>query len=77
MRVTARQRKAIVELPFVTRIEPVRRGRRIEPQVIDDAPPSSARAGSFYGLSQDQLAQINLIALHEQGFTADGVVVGS
>jgi hypothetical protein len=70
------QRDAIATLPFVTRVEPVRRGRRIEPHEIEDAPRGSARAGGVYGLSQDQLTQVNLIALHEQGYTADGVVVG-
>jgi hypothetical protein len=74
--VSAAQAKAIAELPFVERIEPVRRGRRIEPRPGDDAAPPVAAAGSFYGLSEDQLAQINLIALHDQGYTGDGVVVG-
>ncbi|MHC4785427.1 MAG: S8 family serine peptidase [Planctomycetota bacterium] len=74
-RMSVAQAKAIGELPFVERIEPVRRGRRIEP-VAGDGPPSAAAAGTVYGLSQEQLAQINLIALHERGFTADGIVVG-
>ncbi|MHC4082552.1 MAG: S8 family serine peptidase, partial [Planctomycetota bacterium] len=76
VRISAAQAKAIAELPFVERIEPVRRGRRIEPRVEDEAPQAAAAAGTFYGLSQEQLAQINLITLHDQGFTGDGVVVG-
>jgi subtilisin family serine protease len=76
VRLSAAQAGAIAELPFVDRIEPVRRGRRIEPRPADDAPRSAAAAGGFYGLAEDQLAQINLIALHAQGYTGAGVVVG-
>ena len=32
--------------------------------------------GLDYGRSYEQLAQINLIALHEQGYTGQGVIVG-
>jgi len=34
------------------------------------------RGGVDYGLSDAQLAQINVIALHEAGFTGAGVIVG-
>jgi subtilisin family serine protease len=77
VRITAEQSDEIAGLPFVRRIEPVRKGRRIEPRDVGDVPPPpAAAAGTFYGLSQEQLAQINLIALHDAGFTGDGVIVG-
>jgi subtilisin family serine protease len=76
VRLTAEQSEAIAGAPFVRRIEPVRRGRRIEPRVEDVPPRAAAAAGILYGLSQYQLAQVNLLALHDRGFTGDGVVVG-
>jgi hypothetical protein len=79
---TRTQVQAIVALPFVSRIQPVRRiGHGPVPGgPTDIAPPAggaAAGAGSFYGLSEDQLAQINVIAMHEQGFTGAGVIIGA
>ncbi len=73
--VTAEQAAAIARLPFVERLEPVRRGRRIEPT----APPAVVTAQQtrgWYGYAEGQLSQINLIALHNAGYTGQGVVVG-
>jgi subtilisin family serine protease len=71
---TPEQTRAVSALPFVRAVEPVRRGRRIEPPVIGGG--TAGPAGGFYGLAEEQLAQINLIALHEAGATGAGVVVG-
>ncbi len=75
---TAAQIVRLAELPFVRSLEPVAAGRRLDP--VDAAPPALTRestaAGEFYGEARLQVAQINLIALHEQGFTGEGVVVG-
>ncbi len=69
------QIRAIAELPFVRRLQPVRRGRRIEPapgaQLTQAAPPRG-----WYGYAEDQLNQMNLIAVHDAGYTAQGVVIG-
>jgi len=70
--------EALAALPFVDRIEPVRRGELIDavpapPQEAQYRPPAPA---SFYGLSLGQLEQINLVRVHRRGYTGQGVVVG-
>jgi hypothetical protein len=75
-RLTPQVARSLAGLAFVRSIEPVRRGRRIDPEPAGDRRPVSSAVDSDYGLSHDQLAQINVIALHEQGFTGDGVIVG-
>ena len=81
VRGTKEQFDAIAELPFVDRIEPVRRGRltdeaRVAPQPATTGGTQSSVAGLFYGISEDQLAQVGLIDLHARGFTGGGVLVG-
>ncbi len=75
-RLTLDQARRIAALPFVYRIEPVRRSRRVEPRTDGGGHVPVGAGSGPYGLSNDQLAQINLIALHEQGYTGAGVVVG-
>lgn len=73
----------ISTLPFVQKLQPVRRGRTdplrdvhpIQPRSDGDEANRSA-AGTFYGESEAQLAQIDVIAVHDLGYTAEGVVVG-
>jgi subtilisin family serine protease len=69
--------RTIAGLPFVCRIQPVRRVTTIS------LTPSATRTGkagsdneSFYGQSESQLLQIRLPILHEAGFTGKGVVIG-
>ena len=76
--VTRAQLEPIARLPFVKALEPVRRGRRDMP-----AQPANTRlAGGaldgpgFYGRAEEQLTQINLIELHNAGFSAQGVIIG-
>jgi hypothetical protein len=79
---TRAQVRAIATLPFVSRIQPV---RKIGPAPAPDRPAdvkppaggTAAGAGGFYGLSEEQLAQINVIALHQQGFTGQGMLIGA
>ncbi len=72
----------VAALPFVRRIQPVARARRIEPMGVERAGPVGTKDRDLqpgrpdYGRSAAQLAQINLIALHEAGFTGQGVIVG-
>jgi serine protease AprX len=76
---TPAQLDQIGSLPCVARLQPVARGRRITPvDVRPAAPPSSGvvRARLDYGLSTAQLTQINLIALHDAGYTGQGIIVG-
>lgn len=84
-RVTRRQVAEIERLPFVKIIQPVRWGRRVEPLELPPAtaggePLATSRdpsAGRLeYGRSEGELNQINLIGVHEQGYTGEGVVVG-
>ncbi len=79
---TGRQLDDIAALPFVTKLQPVARSRRIDAinvQDIGDGPfpaEEGGLRGLDYGSSFAQLNQIDLIPLHEQGFTGEGVVVG-
>jgi len=72
---TQRQLMEMARLPFVKEIQPVRRGSKPDPVNVRDAGGVAATAG-FYGESEDQLKQINLIDLHNAGFTGAGVIVG-
>ncbi|MBK7403262.1 MAG: S8 family serine peptidase [Phycisphaerales bacterium] len=66
---------AIASLPFVDHTEPVRAGRRVEPD--GSGPLGEGGAGrGFYGYSDEQLSQIGLTALHAEGYTGAGVVIG-
>ncbi|MCK4659394.1 MAG: S8 family serine peptidase [Phycisphaerae bacterium] len=74
----------IAQLDCVKKLQPVARAARIIPPHPKDpqdqpppSPPTSTGQGRLdYGRSQEQLAQINLIALHEAGHTAAGVIIG-
>lgn len=66
-------------LPFVRGVEEVRGGaRRAEPGDAANRTASDDGQGarSFYGYSDAQLNQINVPALHAQGITGQGVIVG-
>jgi len=83
VRGTLRQFEAIADLPFVDRIEPVRRGVLIDGGAVPDAGEvdagsagTRAAMGGFYGNSEAQLDQIGLLDMHARGFTGDGVVIG-
>jgi hypothetical protein len=80
---TQAQFEQIAELPFVLKLQPVARTRRIEAMNVRDLGPGPfdvgtprGKASINYGLSQEQLEQINLVALHDQGYTGAGVIVG-
>jgi subtilisin-like proprotein convertase family protein len=76
---TSRQIDAIAALPAVTKIQPVARSKRPELGEARQAALPEGTAESLtldYGSSTDQLTQINLIALHEAGYTGEGVIVG-
>ncbi|MBN1513243.1 MAG: S8 family serine peptidase, partial [Phycisphaerae bacterium] len=81
---TPAQIDEIAKLPFVVKMQPVARRARIdlpEPQQPADVPeagkdPVRGETSINYGLSQPQLSQINLIALHDAGYTGQGVVIG-
>ncbi len=74
---TREQIAAIAALPFVARVAPVLRLRRLEPA---SAPAPSARGEPSwsidYGLSLAALEQIGVPALHELGINGQGVVIG-
>jgi hypothetical protein len=83
VRATAAEIADLAALPFVESIQLVRQGRRVAPDdppqaaagLLDPGMTSSARTLD-YGLAEPQLSQINLIALHDLGYTGAGVVVG-
>jgi serine protease AprX len=70
---------AVARLPFVGKLQPVCRSRRIEPIVggrFDGSAKDTRDGRSLYGYAEAQLTQINLIAVHNLGYTGQGVVVG-
>ncbi len=78
---TREQLAQVAALDFVEKIQPVRQGKKIAPVGVDESPwagpaATADAAGVFYGQSEDQLAQMNLIAAHGLGFTGAGVIVG-
>lgn len=82
VRATQEQIDEISRLPFVSKMQAVARSKGIRP-VGDpqELPPVPAdKDGSprsiNYGNSQAQLAQMNLIALHDAGYTGNGVIIG-
>ncbi len=85
---TPEQAAAIGGLPFVTRIEPVRGGRRdgliepedemvvVRPPVIDGEDGSLRGPPPIEGLAAPQQAQSGITSLHQMGFTGAGVIIG-
>lgn len=74
VRATANQRHTIDAFPCVRATKAVRKGR-LMPLPSSSAP--QGRSGvDFYGLAQQQLEQINVRAMHAQGYTGAGVVIG-
>ncbi|MEK6701539.1 MAG: S8 family serine peptidase [Planctomycetota bacterium] len=73
---SADQIDAIANLPGVASIRPVATGHRLTPIAPDDALASGpGLSRDFYGYSSAQLNQMNLPALHSQGFRGQGVVI--
>ena len=68
------QLEAIAELAFVRQLQPVLRSRLIEPEPIRVGRGGPGRG--FYGYAEEQLEQMNLIAVHGAGYTGQGVVIG-
>ncbi len=75
---------AIARLPFVRRIERVHGGRGnklVGGPVPVETPtprtkPGNLRGGLDYGVGEYQLEHVQLIDLHELGYTAGGIIVG-
>ncbi|MBN1490386.1 MAG: hypothetical protein JXA69_10755, partial [Phycisphaerae bacterium] len=81
---TAAQIRAISALPFVRSVQLVGRGRRVfapEPEAAPNLLPApqpldATTTNLYYGSSYDQLNQINVIALHNLGYSGAGIVLG-
>jgi subtilisin family serine protease len=70
----------VAGLPFVKEIRPVAKGWRSLPQpewlqVEPPVPPVEDDIDLDYGPSYEQLEQINVIAVHDSGFSGNGVLV--
>ncbi len=82
VRATQEQVEAISHLPFVKKMQAVARSKGIRPigEPEELLPPTPDKSGDprtiDYGSGQSQLAQMNLIALHDAGYTGNGVVIG-
>ncbi len=81
VRASADRLASLATLPFVSRLEPVERGVPIRdlPAPAGEArvarPSGIARVDLSYGLSASQLAQIGVPALHDSGYTGQGVLI--
>ena len=81
---TRPQIEQISALSCVEKLQPVARSAKVAPPVPDGPaqafplpePEGASQTRIDYGIAQAQLAQMNLIALHNAGYTADTVVVG-
>ena len=79
---TRAQFEQIALLPCVERLTPVARGRRSPPPEGGDgavdrpAGDQCEREELDYGASTAQLEQINLLSVHADGYTGDGVIIG-
>lgn len=74
-----RQRKALANLRFVDHVQPVRTGRHVDP--IESQPESplageGVAGGGDYGQAFEQIAQMDLLSLHQRGFRGAGMVIG-
>lgn len=72
---TASQRDAILRVPGVRAVRPVASGLRHRPDTPERT-SDAAPAEDTYGLSSNQLTQINLVDLHAQGVTGAGIRIG-
>ncbi|GMU82013.1 MAG: peptidase S8 [Planctomycetota bacterium] len=67
----------IAALPFVVRTTPVRGGRSSAAEALPSITPvAPGNQRTFYGIADEQLVQISIPALHAQGHTGAGVVIG-
>lgn len=78
---TGEQHAALLKLPSVASLEPVRIFFRQQPEMISPpAPlPLAKLSGSTaidYGLSLTQLSNINVVQVHAAGVTGTGVIIG-
>ncbi|MFM9996164.1 MAG: S8 family serine peptidase [Phycisphaerales bacterium] len=74
VKATPEQAAAIAALPCVRLMQPIRTG----PGTAATVGPvvGGGTADGFYGNSEDELEQINLVSLHQLGFTGAGIIVG-
>jgi serine protease AprX len=73
------QLTAIADLPCVKSMQPVLHSRLIDPgpqPTQSDAGGPAHPGRGFYGYAEEQLQQMNLIAVHDAGYTAQDVVIG-
>lgn len=74
------QLEALAELDCVRQVQPVARTRRVDAMNVTEVEAHAAGLGGDrgldYGLSEIQLTQMNLLALHQAGYTGRGVIVG-
>ncbi len=76
-RIDETQGSALLQLPFVDRLEPVGIRRRDREPTESSAPIQYlSKPAGFYGESEEQLAQLNVIRVHELGITGRGVRMG-
>lgn len=74
VRATAGQLRAIESIPSVRSTQSVRRSKPL-PQ-IPQSTSQNRPGGDFYGVAEQQLAQIGVADMHTQGYTGAGVVIG-
>ena len=72
-RVTPEQESALGALSCVRSIGPVRQLYRPQPKSLSDLPAGRLAQQSDYGVAFEQLAQAEVIPLHQLGYTGSGV----
>lgn len=70
---TPRQKDSLQKLEFVRSVKRVRSLLRPEPPPFIGAPAARLAQQDSYGIAFEQLAQVGVIPLHEQGFTGEGI----
>ena len=73
---TPKQIEALRELPDVTHVEAVGRGRAGWQDEQELPPPEGWAASISYGAADPQLTQIEIPRLHARGYTGTGMVIG-
>ena len=67
------QMERLAALPFVRQTAPVRRAARDPLPGPVETPPAFKATGDGYGPGFEQLSGIGVVALHNQGFTGEGI----
>lgn len=80
VRVPFSKLRILADFPFVAEVRAVAKGRRYEPDIgwnisLSGFPQTAGLDELDYGPSYNQLNQINVVAVHDSGYSGEGVLV--